>query len=113
MLYEDWHYNKEAVQPVNIFHRVRSQRFDVGDYDLPYEPPFRTGGRWGTYGRVLGVRPNTISSLKVGTGYYIKLYYEFGQKGDPITLNENTPEIQSDWNDRVKSIRVEKRQSPH
>lgn len=112
MLYEDWHYNKEVVQPVSIFDRIRSQRIDVGDYDLPYEPSFSTGGRWGAIGRVLGVRPNTISSLKVGTDYYIELYDGFGQKGNKIALNENTPEMPSSWNDKVKSISIKKRQQP-
>ncbi|MGG9961011.1 hypothetical protein [Ferruginibacter sp. SUN106] len=112
MIYEDWHYNKESDSTLPLFAKARSQHLAAGEYDLPYEPDIRTGGRWGSFGKVLGVRPDTISSLKIGNGYYVELFDMVGRTGNSITLSENTPEIPASWNDKAKSIIVTLRQQP-
>jgi hypothetical protein len=106
MLFEDYEFNKNVQPTFDLLHKPRAQRFAVGDYDLPFEQSFRTGGRWGGFGRVLGVRPSTVSSIKIGAGYYLELYDDFGKRGQKITLNENTPVMPVNWNDKVKSISV-------
>jgi hypothetical protein len=105
-VYEDWKYNAESNRSLQGLLRVRSQNFEAGDYNLPYEPEFISSGRFPFPVKALGVRPDSISSLKVGTDFYIELYDQLGQQGNMITLSENTPIMPNGWNDRVKSIRV-------
>jgi hypothetical protein len=105
-VYEDWKYNAESDTSLSPLTRVRSQNFEAGDYDLPYEPEFISSGRFPFPAIVLGVRRDSISSLKVGTNFYVELYDQLGQQGNMITISENTPIMPNGWNDRVKSIRV-------
>jgi hypothetical protein len=106
-VYEDWKYNVGSG-----FIPALVQNFDAGDYDLPYEPEFSMGGRFPFPVRVIGVQPDSISSLKIGNGYYVELYDQLGQKGTMIKVSENTPIMPDGWNDRVKSIGVRKIESP-
>jgi hypothetical protein len=99
-VYEYQKYNASLVVPGLI------QNFGVGYYDLPYEPEFLVGGRFPFPVRVIGIQPDSISSLKIGSSYYVKLYDQIGQKGNMIEILENTPIMPDGWNDRVKSIEV-------
>jgi hypothetical protein len=110
-LYEDWKYNLESSSRLAdrfLLGGVRSQNFDVGEYDLPYDEEFIFNGRFPFPVLQLGVRPDSVSSLKVGTGYYVELYDQLGQRGEMKSISENTPIMPDGWNDRVKSIRVSK-----
>ena len=54
----------------------------------------------------LGVRPDRISSVKVGAGYYIVLFDGLDQTGNQLFLTQNTAAIAPEWNDRVKSVKI-------
>lgn len=110
IVYEDWKFNSESVQPSNPFLRVRKQKFAEGTFNLPFERDFSTRGQ---YGRTLGVRPNTISSIKIGEGYYCELFSDLDAKGESIEINQNTEALIPTWNDRAKSIKVSKVGVPH
>lgn len=83
-----------------------TQNFDVGSYDLPYRPVIMVGGRFPFPVQVIGIQPDSISSLKIGTNYFVDLYDQFGQKGEVIRIDENTPIMPPGWDNRVKSIGV-------
>jgi hypothetical protein len=102
ILYEDWKYNVDSPRG-SILTRPRAQRFEPGEYNLPYQTPFNINGRPGLR---LGVRPNSVSSLKIGSGYYLELFDEKDWTGQSITVNENKWVMPDGWNDRVKSFRV-------
>lgn len=103
IVYEDWKFNSESDRTGPAILRVRSQRFGVGEYNLAFEPEFQIGGGWG---KLMGVRPDSISSLKVGSGYYVELFDQRDWVGNKLEISENTPILQADWNDRTKSMIV-------
>lgn len=121
LVFEDWKYNQTSDRSLGIFARARSQKFDVGEYPiLPNESALTL--RRGTILR-LGVRSNMISSLRIGTGYYIELYEKQNFAGEMLTIRESTDDIRvlrkehysatevneaKNWNDRTMSLKVMK-----
>jgi hypothetical protein len=118
LVFEDWRFNQESDRSLGIFDRVRSQQFDSGDYNLPYEPSIFVRDN---PVHVFGVRPKTISSIKVGSGYYVEIFDEENFKGNMLTIVESTSDIRvlrkehynvtsveqaKIWNDRAMSLKV-------
>ncbi len=108
-VYEDWKYNRESLQSLGPFSRARSQQFDEGVYNLPYEPDL-PGRR---FGRLLGVRPNAISSIKVGEGYFCELFDGPDQTGSRLEVAGNAEVLPPAWNDKAVCLVVSKTGVPH
>jgi hypothetical protein len=112
IVFEDWHYNQDSNTQTLPLLRPRSQFFAEGEYILPYEPELSTGGR--IRGKKLGVRPKSISSVKIGTDFAIDLYDD---AGNSVTVTHDLEDIRlvsttSDWNDRAVKLLVRRKSVP-
>jgi hypothetical protein len=107
IVYEDWKFNAESNTLRTLFlGNVRSQHFDVGTYDLPFDPawdPSNPSPRL-----VFAVRPTMVSSIKVGTGYYATIYDGPSGTGNALEINQNLDILKPEWNDRAMSLMVSK-----
>lgn len=82
---------------------VRSQFFPEGEYDLPH------------MGEVLPflflniIYPNSISSVKVATGYSVVFFdkpLSERASGRSLLINASVPELEAEWNDKIMSFIV-------
>lgn len=99
ILYEEPNFIVKSSPGLPIFTKPRHQTLGIGLYNLPHNESAGTEMH-------LGVRPDSISSVKVGDGYYIVLFDDLNQTGNQLTLTQNTAAIAPEWNDRAKSVKI-------
>lgn len=101
VMYEDFKFNTQSNQ---IGLKPISQQFkNEGTYNLPYDPSTNL-----RFINLNIVRPNSISSIKVGEGYYCELYDQLNGKGNRLEVNRNMDILPTNWNDKALSIVVSK-----
>jgi hypothetical protein len=122
-VFVDWKFNQDS--PRFRPFESRSQTFAVGEFNLPFNEPIDwIGGR--RFFRP-GIQPFSISSIKVGKGFYVELFDQSNFLGDPLIIVESCQDIRllnpnryksaevqraKSWNDRTVSLRVKEIPGP-
>ena len=81
-----------------------SQFFGAGSYILPRPEEFIFKRYFISSGP--GVPPSSISSIRVGAGFFLRGFLDIGGTGQFIEVNQNTAALPSDWDNKINLIEV-------
>ncbi|MDE5942167.1 MAG: hypothetical protein K2H14_08665 [Muribaculaceae bacterium] len=114
-----WNYNSEArdhnewATAINRIFEVKTcpdpvvtvyQDADYGGYAIGLPAGSFTQGELALY----GLKARDVSSIKISEGYKATIYIGANLRGSKTTFTESTPYVGDQWNDRTRSIIIEK-----